>query len=98
MKTLRQRLAAILSEEPATARDLAARLGLREKEVYSHLSHTARSVKARGGAFEVEPARCAACGFVFETRKRLSRPGRCPDCRSERIEDPVFHVRGDPLG
>jgi predicted Zn-ribbon and HTH transcriptional regulator len=41
----------------------------------------------------VEPARCQVCGFVFKKRDRLTSPGRCPSCRSSRIEEPLFTIQ-----
>ena len=47
-----------------------------------------------GVAVSVVPAACLACGFVFRTRQRLTRPGRCPVCDSSHIEPPRFSVAG----
>jgi predicted Zn-ribbon and HTH transcriptional regulator len=73
-----------------SARELASRLGLREKDVADHLEHVARTLEARGARLAVEPAQCRACGFVFEHRARLTRPSRCPECKREQIEPPLF--------
>jgi predicted Zn-ribbon and HTH transcriptional regulator len=81
-------MAALLARQPMGARDLAAELGLREKEVVEHLEHLRRSHVA----LVVTPASCGECGFVFRKRDRLSRPSRCPMCRSEQINEPLFEV------
>jgi predicted Zn-ribbon and HTH transcriptional regulator len=44
MPTTRQQMILLLSEGNCTARDLSQTLGVREKEVYAHLAHIARSV------------------------------------------------------
>jgi predicted Zn-ribbon and HTH transcriptional regulator len=93
-ETVRESLRRSLLRGPATARDLSAERGLREKDVAEHLAHLARSLPHRGERLEVEPASCLACGHLFRDRTRLTRPGACPACRSTRIDPPVFRVEG----
>jgi predicted Zn-ribbon and HTH transcriptional regulator len=90
MLTLRKRIAGALENEPLDVREISQRFHLREKEVLDHLQHIARSV--RGGRFIVEPASCERCGFSFKKRERLSKPSRCPVCRSEQILPPRFQI------
>ena len=70
---------------PLTVRELSQLAGLPEDAVLRHLEHLIRSVKAEGGRIEVHPAECLGCGFVFEGRTKLGRPGKCPECRGTRI-------------
>ena len=93
MKTIRQLLIESLNEGELTAIDLSQDVGISEKEVYEHLPHIARSVAAQGKALTVTPARCLKCGFVFEGRKRFTRPGRCPKCRETHIQSPSYTIR-----
>jgi predicted Zn-ribbon and HTH transcriptional regulator len=67
-------------------------VGISEKEVYGHLSHIARSVASRDKKIVITPASCLACGFVFENRKRFTRPGRCPQCKKSHIQSPRFRI------
>ncbi len=90
--TVREQLRDALLAGPATARDLSARLRIRERDVAEHLAHLSRSLAHRGERLVVEPASCIACGFVFRERERLTRPGACPRCRSSRIDPPAFRV------
>ena len=90
MLTLRKRIAEALEGEPLDVREISQRFHLREKEVLDHLQHIARSV--RGRRFIAEPASCGKCGFSFRKRERLSKPGRCPVCRSEQILSPRFQI------
>ena len=93
MKTIRQQLIEILNEGERAAIDLSQDVGIGEKEVYEHLPHIARSVASKGKELVIAPARCLKCGYVFEGRKRFTRPGRCPKCRETHIQRPTFRVR-----
>jgi len=81
-------------EEARTAKELSAAVGISEKDVAEHLAHLERSLKPEGLRLEVAPAQCLACGHVFRDRKRFTRPGACPGCRSTRIDPPAFRVCG----
>lgn len=91
-QTLRRRIIALLHDQEMDARDLSQELGLKEKEVYEHLVHVERTVTAAGGRFVVTPSQCLLCGYVFEDRRRVTRPGRCPQCRRSKIQNPSFRI------
>jgi len=91
-RTIRQRIVALLEEKEMTARELSQALGIREREVFDHLTHIGRSVATQGGRLTVLPVRCLACGYVFEERKRFTRPSRCPRCKKSHIETPVYYL------
>jgi len=92
METVRQRIIMLLEERPMTARELSQAVGIREREVYEHLAHVARSVTRQKKKLAVQPFRCLECGYVFHDRKRLTRPSRCPRCRQSRIQEAVYAV------
>ena len=92
MQTIRQQMIEFLSNKEMGARELSKSLRIREKEVYEHLSHIARSVNARRKKLIIIPSRCLECGYIFENRKRFSPPSRCPHCKSEHIQDPTYRV------
>jgi transcriptional regulator len=92
--TVRASLAEVLREGPATARELSERVSIREKDVAEHLEHLERSLRAKGERLAIEPAACIACGYAFADRRRLTRPGRCPECGSERIDPPAYRIEG----
>lgn len=94
-ETIREAIRRVLREGPATAKDLSAAVGIREKDVEQHLGHLTRSLRHRGETLVVHPAHCLACGFAFSKRTRMSRPGSCPQCDSTRIEPPVFSIRSE---
>jgi hypothetical protein len=94
--TVRGALEAELASAPETgftAKELSARVGIPEKDVAEHLEHLEKSLRAGGAHLDVIPAECLSCGFVFRDRKRLTRPGSCPECRATRIDPPAFRVR-----
>ncbi len=97
-ETIRAALRRALQEGPATARDLSAVVGIREKDVADHLAHLARSLSRSNERLVVEPASCIACGYRFGERTRLTRPGACPRCRSTRIDPPVFRIEAGAGG
>jgi predicted Zn-ribbon and HTH transcriptional regulator len=92
MQTIRQKIISTLSAGNHSARGLSQILRIREKEVYSHLEHIERSAASKNLKLVIIPSECLACGYVFDDRKRFTRPGRCPRCREERIEDPRYEV------
>ncbi len=91
--TLRRKIVSLLSEHPLSARQISARAGISEKEVYLHLPHVGKTVGQLGGRLVVTPAECNGCGFVFRKRERPTRPGKCPVCRGESISEPLFSLR-----
>ncbi|MBU3936033.1 MAG: transcriptional regulator [Proteobacteria bacterium] len=93
-ETTRHAIMKLLGEGSVSAKDISVAVHLREKEVSSHLEHIRRSLHATGAVLEIAPAECRSCGFVFATRERLTPPGKCPVCRNEAINDPLFSIRG----
>ena len=91
-RTVRQRIIELLGEQEMSARELSQRLGVREKEVYEHLGHIARSVAARGTRLQVPPFECLSCRYVFRERERFTRPSRCPQCKGSHIQTPVYRL------
>lgn len=96
-ETIRAGLQRALEESSATTADLSRIVGVSERDVAPHLEHLARSVRRAGGRLVVEPAACLDCEFVFEDRRRLTRPGRCPECHGRRITLPVFRIESGRL-
>ncbi|MBN2033109.1 MAG: transcriptional regulator [Deltaproteobacteria bacterium] len=85
-------MVALLSEKEMTAKDLSQSVGIREREVFDHLTHIGRTIAAQGGRLSVLPITCLACGWVFRERKRFTRPSRCPRCKKSHIEPPTYHL------
>jgi predicted Zn-ribbon and HTH transcriptional regulator len=92
-KTLRQQIISLLSQQEHSPRELSQTVRVSEKEIYAHLPHIARSLAPQNKELVVEPCRCLECDYLFGSRKRFTKPSRCPRCRGERIQDPRFSVK-----
>ena len=92
MKTVRQGIIELLQNERLGVRELSQELHIREREVYPHLEHIVRSVKAIGKKLSVIPACCLDCGFSFDSRKKMTPPGHCPKCKGTHIQRPLYEV------
>lgn len=91
-ETIRQKIMALLEKNTMSAKDISVEAGISEKEVYDHLEHIQRTINKGSHTFIVKPAICKKCGFVFRKRERLNKPGRCPVCRNESIQEPLFSI------
>lgn len=91
-ETVRQKISLLLEGNTFSARDLSVEIGVSERDVYEHLEHIQKTISKRGQSFVITPAVCRKCNFVFRKRDRLKKPGKCPVCRSESIQEPLFSV------
>ena len=92
-ETVRREIIDLLKDNVLSAKDVSGSVGVPVKEVYEHLDHIQKSIGKGGRSLRVIPAECKKCGFVFKKRERLKKPGKCPVCRSESIEEPLFSIR-----
>ncbi len=92
-ETIRREIAEVLENRILSARDISGSVGISVKEVYEHLAHIQRSLGKGGHLLSITPAECKKCGFVFSKREKLKKPGKCPVCRSESIEEPLFSIQ-----
>lgn len=89
--TIRRELLDRIAGQSRSVSSLARELGLKRGDVEEDLRHALRSAEAAGYRADVLPARCRTCGFTFDTRK-LSKPGKCPECRGTRIFEPQISL------
>lgn len=94
-ETLRQSIVNCLETagRPLGYKELSAMLGVSEKDLPDHMEHAAKSLRSQGRQLIVLPAACKACGYEFAQRKKVTRPSRCPLCKSEWIEPPLFTLK-----
>ncbi len=97
--TVRQQLQQVLAHGPLSCRELSQQLRRSEKEILDHLAHLRLSLQHQGRKLEIIAAACHRCGYTFDHRQRLGKPGKCPACRHTGIEPPLFCivVTGDPV-
>jgi len=91
-QTIRQKMFTLLNDQEMTAREISQAIGIREREVYDHLPHVARSASAQKRKLVVLPFRCMSCGYLFEERRRFTRPSRCPRCKKTHVETPAYRL------
>lgn len=92
-ETARKEIVSFLKEQTLSVRDISGYVRIPEKEVYAHLNHIKKSIARDKLKLIVDPATCKKCGFVFKKRERLSKPGKCPLCHHEAIEEPLYSIR-----
>jgi predicted Zn-ribbon and HTH transcriptional regulator len=92
-ETIRQEIISVLEGKTLSAKDISADVRISEKEIYEHLEHIQRTINKSEHNFIVTPAECKKCGFIFRKRGKLKKPGRCPVCRGESIQEPLFSVK-----
>jgi predicted Zn-ribbon and HTH transcriptional regulator len=92
-QTPRQRIIELITSTRLSSYQLAQMLGIPERQVEEHLPHIVKTVaRDPSRRFILEPSVCQDCGFLFRDRTKLTRPGRCPSCRSEGIAAPRYGI------
>lgn len=92
-RTPRQRIIELLTGTRLSSRQLAQMLGIPERQVEDHLTHIVKTLaRDRARRFILDPSTCPDCGFVFRDRRKLTRPSRCPRCRSESVTAPRYGI------
>ena len=90
-ETRRQKVLRLLRERSRTLKELAREARASARTVRADLEHIERGL-AKGERLMIVPATCGACDFEFRERRRIETPSRCPKCRSERIDEPLFSI------
>jgi transcriptional regulator len=92
-ETIRREILSLLQDRSLSAKEISAEVHISEKDVYGHFEHIERSTHKTGHHLTVIPAACLKCGFVFKKRERLNKPGKCPVCKGEKIQEPLFSIK-----
>jgi len=95
-KTIRQSIIDELLGGMRTVRELSQTLRIPEKEVLSHLPHIKQTAQHKGYKFIMMPSECLDCGFIFEIRERVKKPGKCPNCKKQHLTNPTFVLMSLP--
>jgi predicted Zn-ribbon and HTH transcriptional regulator len=91
-ETTRQRIADRLRDDPAQAGTLAREFGVRTATVFSHVEHISKSLDPSDEQLLAAPPECRDCGFT-DFDDLVNRPSRCPSCKSENVEEPMFTIQ-----
>ena len=91
-ETIRQEIISVLTGRTLSARAISAEVGISEKEVVDHFGHIRIAVRKSRERLKIIPAECKKCGFRFKKRERLNKPGKCPICSSQQIQEPRFSI------
>jgi len=91
-ETIRKEILSLLLDQTLSAKEISAEVHISETDVYEHLEHIERSTHKTGLHLTIIPAECLKCGFIFKKRERLNKPGRCPLCHGEKIQEPFFSM------
>ena len=99
-QTPRRRLIELLTGTLLSSNQLAQLMGIPERQVEEHLTHIVKTIASDPSrTFVLERSECQHCGFAFRERTKLTRPSRCPRCRSEAITaPPLWHSPTERIG
>ena len=90
-RTTRERILDALREQPHTPSGLAEEFSIARGTALTHVRHLSESVDGTDEELLVRPPACRDCGFDgFDDPVNV--PSRCPECKSEAIEEPAFVV------
>jgi predicted Zn-ribbon and HTH transcriptional regulator len=88
----RRDLVPLLLDKKMSLSEIARAVREKPKDVIEALAHLAKSSRHSDYELVMDPAECRKCGFEFGTDK-FSKPGKCPECRSTWIFEPLIGVR-----
>ncbi|WP_267642574.1 transcriptional regulator [Haloarchaeobius amylolyticus] len=90
-ETTRQRITDRLREGALTPSALATEFDVTAGTALRHVEHISQSLENTDEQLLVAPPECRECGFT-DFDDLLNRPSRCPECKSESLEEPAFVV------
>ena len=91
-ETVRHEILALLKKRELSAKEISAEIRISEADVLENIEHIRLMMRKENTHILITPASCKKCGFVFAKRDRLTKPGKCPVCRSEQIQEPRFFI------
>jgi len=90
-RTTRQRIADQLREDALAAGAIAREFEIQTSDALDHVEHIARSLDGTDEQLLVAPPTCEECGFD-DFDDLTNRPSRCPECKSEAVDEPAFRI------
>ena len=88
----RKDLIPLLAQTPMTVTQIAKAVGEKPGRIADDLQHLFQSLKHTEYRAVIEPATCRDCGFQFSGDK-ITKPSKCPKCRSRWVSEPVISVQ-----
>ena len=92
-ETIRRTIVDVLEKQRLSAGEISKTVRIPEKDVYEHLYHIKKTMIKRDEVLVITPAQCRKCSFVFKKREKLKKPGKCPVCKGESIQEPLFSIQ-----
>lgn len=89
MPTRREEIISLLKDDKWSAQELANFFKVELWEITEDLKHVGKTVYPK---LKMKPALCKQCGFVFKDRGKIKKPSKCPKCKHESIEAPMFWI------
>ena len=86
-KTIRQQLSECLMAHEYTLSELSKMFNLSMNDTRFHLEKIAYQ-----NPITIGDVRCKHCSFLFKGRKKFTRPGKCPECRSRHQDEPGLSI------
>ncbi len=92
-ETVRKSIVDLIEVRSLSAKEISGYVRISEKEVFDHLAHIKKTIRKQNRKVTITPSRCKQCGFEFKKRERLKKPGKCPICKNETIEETSFFIK-----
>lgn len=90
--TQRQEIIDMLRYRSLTVKEIADEFLTIPEIIVEHLKHIKATVYPQEKLMHTDPA-CRDCGFIFKERQKLKPPGKCPKCKSHRIDAPKYFIK-----
>jgi predicted Zn-ribbon and HTH transcriptional regulator len=90
-RTTRERILDALRDRPDTPSGLAEAFDVSRGTALTHVRHISQSLEGTDEELLVRAPECRDCGFS-DFDDPVNVPSRCPECKSEAIEEPAFVV------
>lgn len=88
--TRREEIFEILKKEKKSAQSIANHFEVELFWIIEDLEHLKKSIHPL--KLKMQPSFCKKCGFIFKERSKIKAPSKCPKCKSEWIQAPLFSI------
>ncbi len=92
IETRRREIVELLEKDKMSAKQLSDFFRVEVGFILEDLKHISISLKNVHKKLKEQFSVCNVCGYEFRNREKLSRPSKCPKCKSEDNTEPVFWI------